>query len=216
MLLTLEFGSPEILDDLLPVGRVVVPSEVGLQPATENLERSTLADTVGSDETEDLAGARHRQTVQFEGVGAIAVRHLRLEVRRKVDDGDTDSRQPCLVAWSAVLLRLRTHASKGHFLVQIEHPMHRDSEIKATRDSGETSMQSLPARTTGQARLHSWWHFCRDQSGPREAGSRTIGRRIPSACTIKSQHSNGLGRRIPPTHLVVVDDGDTVAIQNSD
>ncbi|KAI5808831.1 hypothetical protein DFH27DRAFT_461016, partial [Peziza echinospora] len=47
----------------------------------------------------------------------------------------------------------------GHFLGQIPHPMHSLSEMKAILDSGVTSMQSFPVRTTGQDFLHSCLHF---------------------------------------------------------
>lgn len=50
-------------------------------------------------------------------------------------------------------------ALKGHFLTQIPHPMQRRSEMKAIFDSGVTSMQSLPVRTTGHDFLHSCRHF---------------------------------------------------------
>lgn len=45
--------------------------------------------------------------------------------------------------------------------LQIPQPIHRRSDIKAIFDSGVTSMQSLPVRTTGQDFLHSCRHFCR-------------------------------------------------------
>lgn len=41
-------------------------------------------------------------------------------------------------------------ASNGHFFGQIPQPMQRLSEMKAILDSGDTSIQSLPERTTGQ------------------------------------------------------------------
>lgn len=37
-------------------------------------------------------------------------------------------------------------ASKGHFLTQMPHPMHSDSEIHAILSFGTTSMHSLPVR----------------------------------------------------------------------
>ena len=46
-------------------------------------------------------------------------------------------------------------AAKGHFFTQIPHPIQSRSEMKAIFDSGVTSMQSLPVRTTGQDFLHS-------------------------------------------------------------
>lgn len=50
-------------------------------------------------------------------------------------------------------------ASKGHFLGQIPQPIQRRSEMKAILESGATSIQSLPVRTTGQDFLHSCRHF---------------------------------------------------------
>lgn len=50
-------------------------------------------------------------------------------------------------------------APNGHFLGQIPHPIHRLSERKAILDSGVTSMQRRPLRTTGQDFLHSCLHF---------------------------------------------------------
>ena len=50
-------------------------------------------------------------------------------------------------------------ALKGHFFTHIPHPIHNLSDMKAIFDSGVTSIQSLPVRTTGQDFLHSWRHF---------------------------------------------------------
>ncbi len=55
-------------------------------------------------------------------------------------------------------------AAKGHFFTQIPHPMQRRSEMKEIFESGVTSMQSLPVRTTGHDFLHSWRHFYVDKS----------------------------------------------------
>ena len=46
--LTLQLGAAEVFDNILPVWGIIKFSEVGLQLAAENLERCTLADTVGS------------------------------------------------------------------------------------------------------------------------------------------------------------------------
>lgn len=51
-------------------------------------------------------------------------------------------------------------APNGHFLGQIPQPMQRFSEMKAIFDSGVTSIQRRPLRTTGQDFLHSCLHFC--------------------------------------------------------
>ena len=46
-------------------------------------------------------------------------------------------------------------APNGHFFGQIPHPIHKVSEMNAILDSGVTSMQRRPLRTTGQDFLHS-------------------------------------------------------------
>jgi hypothetical protein len=86
--LTLQLRAAEVLENLLPVGRVVVAAQVGLQLAAEDLERGALADTVGADESQHLARAGHGQAVQLEAVGRVAVGDLRLEVGGQVDDVD--------------------------------------------------------------------------------------------------------------------------------
>lgn len=89
---TLQLGTTEVLQDLLPVRGVVVAAQVRLQLATQNLQRGTLADTVCSDETEDLTGARHRQTVKLEAVGGVTVGDLALQVGGQVDNIDSTER----------------------------------------------------------------------------------------------------------------------------
>lgn len=77
-----------MLDDVLPVRGVIEATQVRLELATENLQGGTLANTVGSDETEDLVRTRHGQAVKLEAVGAISVGDLALEVGRQVDNGN--------------------------------------------------------------------------------------------------------------------------------
>lgn len=86
--LTLKFRSTEILDNVFPVGRVLEASQVRLELAAENLQRGTLSDTVGSDETQDLSRTGHRKPVELEAVGSIAVGDLALQVGGQVDNGD--------------------------------------------------------------------------------------------------------------------------------
>lgn len=50
-------------------------------------------------------------------------------------------------------------APKGHFFTQMPHPIHSRSEMNAILDSGATSIQSFPVRTTGHDFLHSCRHF---------------------------------------------------------
>lgn len=77
-----------MLDDVLPVRRVVEATQVRLELAAENLQSSALADTVGSNKTKHLVRARHGQTVKLEAVGAITVGDLALEVGGQVDNRD--------------------------------------------------------------------------------------------------------------------------------
>ena len=85
-ILTLQFRTTEVPQNLLPVWRVLETSEVRLQLACQNFEGGTLANTVGTDQTENLTGAGHRKTVQLEAVGGVAVGDLALEVCGQVDN----------------------------------------------------------------------------------------------------------------------------------
>lgn len=86
MLLTLQIGTTEVLQDLLPIRGVVVTTKVGLQLATEDLQRGTLSDTVCSNQTENLTGTGHGKSVKLEAVGRVTVGDLGLEVGGQVDD----------------------------------------------------------------------------------------------------------------------------------
>ena len=63
-------------------------AQIGLELAAENLQGSTLSNTVGSNKTEDLARTRHGQPMKFEAVGAIAMSNLTLEIGGQIDNGD--------------------------------------------------------------------------------------------------------------------------------
>lgn len=84
----LQFGATEMLENLFPVWRVVVAAEVGLQLAAQNLQGSTLSDTVGTDQTKHLTGPGHGKPVQLEAVCRITVRDLSLEIGGQIDDVD--------------------------------------------------------------------------------------------------------------------------------
>lgn len=86
MVLTLQIGTTEVLQDLLPVRRVLITTEVRLQLATENLQSRTLSDTVCSNQTENLTGTGHGESVKLEAVGRVAVGDLGLEVGGQVDN----------------------------------------------------------------------------------------------------------------------------------
>jgi hypothetical protein len=85
---TLQLGASVVFENLLPIRGIIEPSQIWLQLAGQDFQRRTLSDTVGAHETQDLAGARQRQTVQFEAVGRVSVGDLGLEVGGQVDDVD--------------------------------------------------------------------------------------------------------------------------------
>lgn len=82
----MKFRATEVLNNILPVGGVVVTTKIGLEFTTENLQGGTLANTVGSDKTKNLIGTGHRQTMELEAVGAISVGNLALEIGGQVDN----------------------------------------------------------------------------------------------------------------------------------
>ena len=84
----MQLRASEVLDDVLPVRRIVELAQVRLEFSTEDLQCSALSDTVCSNETQHVSWSGHRQPVQLEAVGGISVGHLALEVRGQVDDGD--------------------------------------------------------------------------------------------------------------------------------
>jgi hypothetical protein len=86
--IVLKLGTTEVLDNILPVRDVIVSAQVGLELSTQNLEGSTLSDTVGTDKSKHLTGSGHGKTVQLEAVGAISVGDLALKVGGQVDDID--------------------------------------------------------------------------------------------------------------------------------
>ena len=53
--IVLELGPPEMGQDLLPVGRTAMFAQVGLEFAGKNFERRRLADSIGSNQTQNLA-----------------------------------------------------------------------------------------------------------------------------------------------------------------
>lgn len=82
----MQLGTTEVLQDLLPVGRVVIPAQVRLELATQDFQRGTLSNTVGSDETKNLTRTGHGQTVQLETIGRVTVGDLGFQIGGQVDD----------------------------------------------------------------------------------------------------------------------------------
>lgn len=104
----LKFGSTEVFQDLLPVGRVlstyhltgtfgkagtdfayIVSAQVGLEFSSEDFEGRTLSDTISSHKAKNLPGSRSGKPVKLESVGSISVGNLGLEVGRKIDNGNS-------------------------------------------------------------------------------------------------------------------------------
>lgn len=77
-----------MLDDILPVRRIIEPPQIRLELAAENLQSSALSDTVGTHKTQNISGPRHWQPVKLEAVGGISMRDLALEIGGEVDDGN--------------------------------------------------------------------------------------------------------------------------------
>ena len=105
----LQFGAAEVLQDLLPVRRVlkytnggysyfcqiifstgvyVESAKVWLEFACEDFERRRLANAVGADQSKDLTGTGHGKTMKFERVGRVAVCDGGGQVLGQIDDGD--------------------------------------------------------------------------------------------------------------------------------
>lgn len=86
--LTLKLGTTEVLQNLLPVRRVIVATQVRLKLAAEDLQRRALANTVCANQSQYLTGAGHGQPVELEAVGRVSMGDLGLEVGGQVDDVD--------------------------------------------------------------------------------------------------------------------------------
>lgn len=86
--LTLQLGTTEVLQNLLPIRRVVVAAKIGLELAAQDLQRRALADSVCSNQSQHLSRTGHGQSMQLEAVRRVSVRDLGLEVRGQVDDVD--------------------------------------------------------------------------------------------------------------------------------
>lgn len=89
---TLKLRSAEVLENLLPVWRIVVTTQVWLELSTQNLQSRALADSIRAYETQDLTRPRRGQPVYFEAIGRVSMSDLSLEVGGQVDDVDRRER----------------------------------------------------------------------------------------------------------------------------
>lgn len=83
---TLQFRATKVSQNLLPIWRIVISTQVGLQFSTQDLQSRALADTVCAYKTENLTWPGHGKSVQLEAVCRIPMGDLGLEVCGKVDD----------------------------------------------------------------------------------------------------------------------------------
>jgi hypothetical protein len=84
----LQLRPSEVLQDLGPFGRVVVPAQVRLELTGEDFESGRFTDTVCADQTEHLARTWCWQSVQLEGVGGVSVSDVGVEVGWQVENLD--------------------------------------------------------------------------------------------------------------------------------
>lgn len=82
----LKLGTSEVFEDFGPFGWVVVSTEIWLELAGEDFESGGFTDTVGSDQTEDLARSWSGQTVEFECVGGVSVGDMGLKIGWQVEN----------------------------------------------------------------------------------------------------------------------------------
>lgn len=85
--------------------------------------------------------------MKLEAVGGISVGDLSIQVGGQVDDSNSINCSYQLIPMTPIFICIDLH---GHFLGQIPHPIQRLSDIKASLESGATSIHSFPLRTTGQ------------------------------------------------------------------
>lgn len=86
---TLQLTATEIPEDGLPVWWVLEVTQVWAHVSTEHSEGGRLANTVLTDETQDLAGAGRGQSVELEGVGTVSVGGLTGKTLGQVDNANS-------------------------------------------------------------------------------------------------------------------------------
>ena len=89
-----------------PGGRILELAKVGLKLASEHVQRRRLADTVGAQQPQHVARPWRREAMEFEGVEAIPVSAVGLQVGRQVNNAhgvswamlcSIQTRQACLL-----------------------------------------------------------------------------------------------------------------------
>lgn len=85
---TLQFRTSEVLDHILPIWWVIISSQIRLKFSTQNLKSSTLSDTVGSHQSQNLSRSWCRQSVKLEAVCRVTMCDLGFQVGWQIDNVD--------------------------------------------------------------------------------------------------------------------------------
>lgn len=86
--IVLKFRTTEVLENILPIRRVIKVTQVWLHFTSQNLQSGRLANTVCTNQTQHLARTRTRQTMELERVGRVTVSDFLFQVGGQVDDMD--------------------------------------------------------------------------------------------------------------------------------
>jgi hypothetical protein len=185
----LQLRTTEVLENLLPVRGVVEAAEVGLQLAAQNLQGSTLSGTVTTNETQNLTRSGHRQSVELEAVGRVTVGDLRLEVGGQVDDVDGIERTFLRANTATDTETLGDEGNLGCVF-------NLNTELAGT-DDGTGLLAFLTTFLCGLLEGDSM-------------GCRMECLSVPWACTTRGISKQISKQRKRQTHLVAVDNGNTV------
>lgn len=112
----LEFRAAEVFEDFSPFWKFLKVAQIWPHVTAQNTEGRRLADTVGAHETKYLACTWRRQSVQLEGVRAVAMSHLPLQSFRQVDDFDRTKRASLNAHAATVAKMLRDEADGRRWL----------------------------------------------------------------------------------------------------
>ena len=74
--------------NLLPIRRTIVSSEIGLHLSSKNLQGGRLSNTIGTDQSQHLSRTRHGKTMQLEAVGSVTMGGIAFQILGKVDNVD--------------------------------------------------------------------------------------------------------------------------------
>ena len=82
----LKLAPPEVSQNLCPIRRLLITSQVGFLLARQDLQGGGLPDTIGANKPENFARPWDGQPVQLEGVGGVSVGGALVQVGGQVDD----------------------------------------------------------------------------------------------------------------------------------